>query len=93
MKNVIETSKYYKFRPVDIQILKELFTYENESLAGCNIYQSVEKENDLYAWVRVYDLSYFDLVEAKLDATEISLEEINRIQADFPLYQVRKDIP
>jgi hypothetical protein len=93
MQNENETSKYYKFSSIENQILKELFTYENLSLAGFNIYESADKEKELYAWVRVYDLSFFDLVEDKLNAEEVSLEEINKIQADYPFYQVRKDIP
>ena len=93
MQNEKETSKYYKFRPIKNEILKELFTYENADLAGCNIYESSDKTKDLYVWVRVYNLSFFDLVEEKLNAEEVSLEEINKIESQFPIYQVRKNIP
>jgi len=93
MQNEKETSKYYKFRPIEHEILKKLFTYENADLAGCNIYESSDNKKDLYAWVRVYNLSFFDLVEEQLNAEEVGLEEINKIESEFPFYQVRKDIP
>lgn len=88
-----EISKFYKFKSVTDQVLEDLFTYDNPSLAGCNIYEPYDKEIDMYVWVRVYDLSFFDSVEKILNSQEVDLEEIRKIELDFGRYKVRRDIP
>lgn len=88
-----EISKYYSFQDASDEVLKELFSLSNPEFVGCNVYQTKGEGKEMYVWVRANSLSFFDKVEETLNAQEIDLEEIRKIEQNFPNYIVRKDVP